>query len=115
MDKNLGEIHTIIDRAIDEAMCNGRFLFKCYDYLKLSKWTRKETNNFIESTTASNITNLVVELDDYLEGKDKTLKEAYGHLSKPHVRKIRNYLQNILEDATKYSSERKPGRKPKPN
>jgi len=113
MDKNIGEIHTIIDRAIDEAMVNGRFLFKCYDYLKLSKWTRRETNDFIESTTAANISNLVEELDDYLKGGDKTLKEAYGHFSKPQARKIRNYLYTILEDAWKYHAERKPGRRKK--
>lgn len=113
MIKDTGEIYTIIDRAIDEAMVNGRFLFKCYDYLKLSNWTRRETNEFIESTTAANLSNLVEELDDYLKGGDKVLKEAYGHIPKPQARKIRNYLYGILEDAWRYHAERKPGRKKK--
>lgn len=111
MDKHRGEIYMLVERAIDEAMTNERFLFKCYEYLKLGKWTRHETNEFIESSTASNLGYLISELDEYLEGKDKVIKESYGYLGKPRARKIRHYLHSILEDALKYHAERKPGRR----
>jgi hypothetical protein len=105
------ELYTIIDRAIDEATINGRFLFNMYTYLKQNKWTRRETNEFIESHSAAQINNLVLELDEYIKGKDKTLKEAYGYLPKPKARKIRDYCYKILDDAWRYHAERKPGRK----
>ena len=112
MDK-LDELYTIIDRAIDEAMVNGRYLFKMYNYLSAGKWTRRETNEFIESPAAAELSMVVEELRAYIKGGDKTLKEAYGHLSKPKARKLEKYFYGILEDAWQYHAERRPGRKKK--
>ena len=106
------ELFTIVDRALDEAMVNNRFLFNMYNYLKTNKWTRRDTDQFIESSVAAELSDTVEELNVYLKGGDKTLKEAYGHLPKPKARKIKDYLYGILEDAWKYHNERKPGRKP---
>ena len=39
--------------------------------------------------------------------------DAYGHIPKPQARKIKNYLASIIEDAVRYSNDRKPGRKKK--
>jgi hypothetical protein len=110
-DINEEELYQLIERSIDLAMTEHKFLFKLYPYLKMNKWTRRQTNVFIESTTAANLNFVVLELEDYLKGGDKTLKEAYGHIPKPKARKIRNYLYSILEDAWQYHAERKPGRK----
>jgi hypothetical protein len=52
-------------------------------------------------------------LEDYLKGGDKQLREAYGHIPKPQARKIKKYLSGILEDALRYSNDRKPGRRKK--
>ena len=41
------------------------------------------------------------------------LREGYGHIPKPQARKIMNYLGSILEDAVRYSNDRKPGRRKK--
>jgi len=112
-DTTFTELYSIIDRAIDEAMVNNRFLFNMYSYLKMGNWTRREVNEFIESSAAAELSNIVEELDDYIKGGDKTLREGYGHIPKPKARKIRNYLYGILEDAWKYHSDRKPGRKKK--
>ena len=111
--KDTQEVYHLVDRAIDEAMVNGRLLFKMYNYLKAGKWTRRETNEFIESQTAANLSDLVQELDDYIKGGDKTLREGYGFIGKPQARKLRKYFYGILEDAWKYHAERKPGRKKK--
>ena len=110
-DSSLTELYEIVDRAIDEAMLNDRYLFRMYDYLKLGKWTRRETNEFIESSSAANISFVVEELRAYIKGGDKTIREAYGYLGKPKARKLEKYLYGILEDAWKYYAERKPGRK----
>jgi len=111
--KDTTEVYLLVERALDEAMLNYRFLFKMYNYLKSAKWTRRETNEFIESSTAAQLSNTVEELNGYIKGGDKTLKEAYGHIPKPKARKIRDYLYSILEDSWKYHAERKPGRRKK--
>lgn len=110
-DINEEELYQLIERSIDLAMTEQKFLFKLYPYLKMNKWTRRQTNVFIESTTAANLNFTVLELEDYIKGGDKQLREAYGHISKPKARKIKDYLYSILEDAWQYHAERKPGRK----
>jgi len=105
------ELYVLVERAIDAAF-NGKFLFNLYTYVRSSKFTRRDVTEFIESSTAANVSNIVTELELYIKGKDKIAKEAYGHLSKPTARKIKDYLYKILTDAWKYEQERRPGRKP---
>ena len=118
MDTNFHEVYFDVEQAIDYAF-NGKFVLKFYDYLKIRKTKRIEVEEFIESKTASEISNLVMDLDEYLEGGSdnvhKQIREAYGHIPKPQARKIRNYLYGILEDAWKYSHDRRPGRRKKQN
>lgn len=105
------EIYILVEKAID-ASFEGKFLFNLYTYVKTSKFTRRDVTVFIESPTAASISTIVNELELYIGGKDKFAKEAYGHLSKPNARKIKDYLYKILTDAWKYERERRPGRKP---
>ena len=116
MENTFTEVYFDVEKAIDFAF-NGRFVMNFYDYLK-SKGTRKvEVEQFIESATANNVSSLVMDLDDYLEGGSddvhKQLREAYGHIPKPQARKIRNYLYGILEDAWKYNYDKRKGRRKK--
>ena len=116
MDTHFHEVYGDVEKAIDYAF-NGQFVLKFYDYLKVRGTKKVEIEKFIESTTANEISNLVMDLDEYLEGGSdsvhKQLREAYGHIPKPQARKIRNYLYSILEDAWKYNNDRRPGRKKK--
>ena len=116
MESNFHEVYTDVEKAIDYAF-GGRFVLKFYDYLKIRETKKYEVQQFIESSTASEINNLVIDLDDYLEGGSdemhKQLREGYGHIPKPQARKIRNYLYGILEDAWKYSHDKRPGRRKK--
>jgi hypothetical protein len=116
MDNNFHEVYNDVEKAIDYAF-NGQFVLKFYDYLKVRGTKKIEVDEFIESTTASEISSLVTDLDDYLEGGSdevhKQLREGYGHIPKPQARKIRNYLHGILEDAQKYSYDKRPGRRKK--
>jgi hypothetical protein len=105
------EIYLLVEKSIDAAF-EEKFLFNLYIYVKTSKFTRRDVTNFIESPTAASISSIVDELEMYIAGKDKIAKEAYGHLSKPKARKIKDYLYKILTDAWKYEKERRPGRKP---
>lgn len=105
------EIYFLVEKSIDAAF-EGKFLFNLYTFVKVSNFTRRDVTAFIESPTASSLSDIVTDLDEYIKGKNSTIKEAYGHLPKPKARKIRDYLYKILEDAWKYERERRPGRKP---
>jgi|TARA_R100000030_G_scaffold83857_1_gene66902 hypothetical protein len=110
------ESYEIIERALDYSF-KGKFLLNFYQFLQGKKATKKTVDSFIESTTAQNIKNIVCELDQYIKGgsdsEHKQLREAYGYLGKPEARKIRKYLNGILEDAQRYSYDRRPGRRKK--
>ena len=90
---------------------------KFYEFLKYRKTTKAEVDSFLNSSTAKELADVVVELQEYIRcGKDnnhKQLREAYHHIPKPQARKIKNYLGGILEDAVMYSNDRKPGSRKK--
>ena len=114
--ENLNDIYDLIEHAIENAF-DGKLNLKFYDYLKSNKVKKYEIDAFNESSAAHEISELVMDLEDYLEGGSddvhKQLREAYGHIPKPQARKIKIYLYGILEDAWKYSYDRKPGRRKK--
>jgi hypothetical protein len=116
MENTIHEVCGDVEKAIDYAF-KGQFVLKFYDYLKVRGTRKAEVEEFIESNTAHELSNLVMDLDDYLEGGSdeihKQLREGYGHIPKPQARKIRNYLYGILEDAWRYSYDRRPGRRKK--
>jgi hypothetical protein len=116
MENNFYEVYSDVEKAIDYAF-NGQFVLNFYDYLKIRGTKKIEVEEFIGSFTASEINNLVLDLDQYLEGgadeMHKQLREGYGHIPKPQARKIRNYLSGILEDAQRYNYDKRPGRRKK--
>ena len=110
------EMNNIIEESVDYAF-QGKLTFNMYDYLKSNKATKRDVQEFVDSATARNITLLIMDLEDYLEGGSddahKQLREGYGYLGKPEARKVKNYLESILQDAWKYEQEKKPGRRKK--
>lgn len=112
------DLYDIIEHTIDYVF-NGKYMLNMYDYLVLSKSSKKDVEEFLESSSRKEIDELISDLDNYLEGgsdeKHKQLREGYGYLGKPEARKIRNYLNGIVEDAVKYGKEKRPGRKRKPS
>ena len=116
MESTFCEVYFDVERAIDLAF-KGQFVLKFYDYLKTRKALRREVEEFIESKTAANLNEIVMDLEEYLKGgsdkEHQQLREGYGYLSKPEARKVKNYLYNILEDAWRYSHDKRPGRRKK--
>ena len=116
MEQNLIDMYDLIEHAIDNAF-EGQMNLKFYDYLKDTKTKKHEIDSFIESTTAAELSDLTLELEEYLKGgadsEHKQLREGYGHIPKPQARKIKEYLYGILEDAWRYSHDRRPGRRKK--
>ena len=117
MKDDFENVYDLIEHAIDYAFEKGKFQLNFYEFLKYRKTTKTEVDAFISSSTAAELSDLVLELEEYIKGgKDsnhKQLREAYHHISKPQARKIKNYLYSILEDAWRYSRDRRPGRRKK--
>ena len=109
-------VYEMIEHALELAY-QGKMQLKFYEFLKYRKTKKNEVDAFLQSSTAKELADEVVELREYIRGgKDsehKQLREAYHHIPKPQARKIMAYLGRILEDAVRYSDERRPGRRKK--
>lgn len=110
---------TDVEKAIDFAFLEGKFVMSFYTYLKIKNARKVDAQSFLDSVTARNIVEVIQDLDVYLEGGNtelnKFIREAYGHIPKPQARKIRNYMFGFLEDAKQYIKDKnaKSKRKPK--
>ena len=115
-EDDFDNVYDLIEHAIEYAF-QGKMTLKFYEYLKYRKTTKAEANAFLESSTAHELADVVLELKEYVKGgKDgdhKQLREAYHHIPKPEARKIGNYLYSILDDARRYRDDRRPGRRKK--
>ena len=116
MKDDFENVYDMLEHAIEYAF-EGKMQLKFYEFLKYRKTTKAEVDAFLQSSTAKEIADEVLELQEYIKGgKDnlhQQLREAYGHISKPQARKIKNYLAGILEDAVRYQYDRRPGRRKK--
>ena len=116
MKDDFETVYDMLEHAIEYAF-EGKMQLKFYDYLKHRKTKKTEIDSFVKSSTVKEISDQVLELEGYIKGgsdnNHKQLREAYGHIPKPQARKIKNYLYGILEDAWRYSSDRKKGRRKK--
>ena len=114
MSNNFQEVYYVLEEAIGLAF-EGKFVVKLYDYFQVRGVTKAEADQFLKSSTANEIGSLIVELGEYIKGGNdsdhKQLREAYHHIPKPQARKIRDYLVCILEDAVRYSDDKRRGRK----
>ena len=116
MKDDFENVYELIEQALELAF-EGKMQLKFYEFLKYRKTTKAEVDAFLQSSTAKELADEVVELREYIKGgrdsEHQQLREAYHHIRKPQARKIMNYLAGILEDAVRYSNDRRPGRRKK--
>jgi hypothetical protein len=109
-------VYDMIEHAIELAF-DGKMQLKFYQFLEYRKTKKVEIEAFLKSSTVKEISDQVTELEEYIKGGSdndhKQLREAYGHIPKPQARKIKTYLNNIVEDAVRYQHDRRPGRRKK--
>ena len=114
MSNNFEEVYYVLEESLELAF-KGQFVIKLYEYFQSRGVTKIEADQFLKSSTFHEIASLVTELTEYIKGgKDSNhqqLREAYHHIPKPQARKIRDYFACILEDAVRYSDDRRRGRK----
>lgn len=106
--QKLAEIYDIIEGAVDDAIVRQKFNLRLYDYLKDNKFTKDEIDQILNSSPVSTIKTTSTDLGEYIEGgsdnEHKLLREAYGYLPKPLARKVKNYIDGIVEDVIKYKN-----------
>ena len=116
MKDDFENVYELVEHAIEYAF-EGKMQLKFYEFLKWRKTTKAEVDAFLQSSTAHELSEEVLELTEYIKGgrdsNHQQLREAYGHIPKPQARKIMNYLGGILEDAVRYQHDRRPGRRKK--
>ena len=114
MSQNFEEVYYVLEESLELAF-KGQFVVKLYEYFQSRGVTKVEADQFLKSSTFHEIASVVTELTEYLKGgKDSNhqqLREAYHHIPKPQARKIRDYFACILEDAVRYSDDKRRGRK----
>ena len=115
-EDNFENVYDMLEHAIEYAF-EGKMQLKFYDFLKYRKTKKAEIDAFLQSSTVKEIADQVIELEEYIKGGSdndhKQLREAYGHIPKPQARKIKAYLNKIVEDAVRYQYDRRPGRRKK--
>jgi hypothetical protein len=109
------DIYDMINIAIDDAFVREKYQLNFFQYLEGEKFKRKELISFMNSSLYTALLHQIEELNLYLDGSDAAnmVRESYGWMGKPRARKIKEYLEEILDDAKRYEQSKKPGRKPK--
>ena len=116
MRDDFENVYDMIEHALELAF-KGKMQLKFYEFLQYRKTTKVEIEAFLHSSTAKELADEIIELEEYIKGgsdnEHKQLREAYHHIPKPQARKIKNYFSKILEDAVRYHHDRRPGRRKK--
>ena len=96
MKDDFENVYELIEHALELAF-EGKMQLKFYEFLKYRKTTKAEIDAFLQSSTAHEISDLIVDLQEYIKGgsdsNHKQLREGYGHIRKPEARKIKIYLE----------------------
>ena len=99
-----------IERAINYAFLENKFTINTFAYLKVKNLRRVDAQAILRSSTVKHIQETIKDLDLYLQGgqEDNTVyvRQAYGYLSKPDARKIRNYLDEVIEGVKKFIKDK---------
>jgi len=114
MMASIEDMFVVINQAIDYAFRQEKYTLNFYDYLQGENFKKDEIDSFFQSTLVVAIKDQVEEIDMYLDGGETAafVREAYSWMGKPRARKIRDYLNKILEDAKTYEQSKRRGRKP---
>lgn len=111
----LEDIYFIVNQAIDLAFMQEKYQLNLFDYLQGENFKKSEIDSFLQSSLKTSIVHQIEEIDMYLLGGPTAndLREAYSWMGKPRARKVKEYLEKILEDATRYEKTKRRGRKSK--
>ena len=77
MSRNFEEIYYVLEEALELAF-QGKFVVKLYEYFESRGVTKAEADQFLHSSTAKELADEVIELDEYIKGgKDSNHQQLY--------------------------------------
>ena len=100
------EITYLLNEVMDDVIVNKKFNFNFSRYLEYENVSKTEIQLFNNSPFIKVIHFQIKEFEDFLEGGNSFLREAYPEFSKPDVRKIKDYLIELIESAKKYEQSK---------
>lgn len=110
MKQKIAEVYDLVEGAIDDAFLRTKLNLNLYDYLRENKYTRDDIKEMLDSACFSSVVDMSEDLAAYIEGGSddvhKQLREAYGYMSKPIARKVKIYLDGIIEDVVRYRNDK---------
>jgi len=105
------EIIYLLNEIMDDVITRKKFNFNFYNYLKGENVSAIEIGIFNQSPFIEVLKFQIEEFEDFLKGGNPFLKEAYPEFSKPDVRKMKDYLTELIKSAKEYEQfkrKRKP-------
>jgi len=106
------EIIDMLNHVIDDVIINRKFTFDFYHYLEGENISRKDIEEFNTCSFIHTIQFQIDEFGDFLKGGDNFLREAYPGYSKPEIRRMKEYLEGLINAASEYEKSKKT-RKPR--
>lgn len=103
-----GDINIILDTSLDEILAKKK------PQLDVVKWLKDNEVKSIQSGMISlEFTSLLEELNMVYNKEDKQLMEGWSFLSRPQLKKYRDFVKNIVTTCEEYSTVLKKTRKPR--
>ena len=111
----VSDISELIKIFLDDLIKDKKCELNLYEYLQNKKCRRMTVLEFINSNFFIALNHQVEEIEMYLSGTQNSflVKDSYDWMGIEKINKIKNYLNNIIDDAKRYEQSKKPGRKPK--
>ena len=106
------QICSEINAVIDLAFFHEQYDFNFFEYLKENKVKKIEINEFLNSIFTTHITDQIQELILYLQQSKESsvVLESYDWMGIVRANKLKDYLENIMEDAKSYEKTKRGGR-----
>jgi len=103
----VNDIIDMLNHVMDDVILNPKFSFDFYHYLVSEKISRKDIEEFNSGYFIHIIKTQIEEFESFLEGGDSFIREAYPGYSKPEVRRMKTYLEGIINSGVEYERQKK--------
>ena len=103
----VNDIIDMLNHVIEDVIINRKFSFDFYHYLVDEKISKKDIEEFNSCYFIGIIKTQIEEFESFLEGGDSFIREAYPGYSKPEVRRMKQYLEGLIDAGMEYEKTKK--------
>jgi len=110
----IDSLYYTVNGAIDYAFEREKYTFNFFEYLKNENFKKNDIEVFLKSPLGVAINHQIEEIELYLSGGEEAnlVRESYSWMGKARARRVKEYLEKIMEDAKNYERSKRRGRKP---